>query len=60
MKLGKILKAYMYKHDIDVRYMARILGISSATVSRITRGKNVDAQTFGKILFWLIQPDEKE
>lgn len=36
------------------REFARTLGVSAATLNRIERGENCDAQTLAKILLWLL------
>lgn len=59
MKLGKCLKAYRNKYEIDIYTLAKELGISTATLSRIENGTSPDVFTFNKILNWLINKDSK-
>ena len=53
--LGNALAAYQQKHDIENREMAREIGISASTLSRVKAGTMPDAAGFGKILLWLTQ-----
>lgn len=53
MQVGKVIRAYRQKEDIGVREMAKILGVSAATVSRVERGFAPDGHTMAKLLVWL-------
>ncbi len=53
--LGLALAAYQQKHDAENRAMAKEIGISASTLSRIKSGTMPDAAGFGKILLWLTQ-----
>lgn len=52
--LGAALKAWRDKRDLGVREMAKILGTSPATVSRIERGLQPDGKTLINIVKWLL------
>jgi transcriptional regulator with XRE-family HTH domain len=51
--IGKLLKLYLAVEGIAVRDFAAELGVSAATVSRITRGEQVDQNTMLKLMTWL-------
>lgn len=51
--LALALAAYQQKHDIENREMAKQIGISPATLSRIKGGTMPDAAGFAKIISWL-------
>ncbi len=53
MKIGQLLKFYMAMREISVRELAEDIGISAATISRITRGEVCDLATHLKITKWL-------
>ena len=55
MKLGQVLKEYRWALRKNVRDMAKELGISHATLSRIERGENMDGVTLARIISWLIR-----
>lgn len=53
--LGNALKAMQQKLDIENGTMAKEIGISSSTLSRIKDGKMPDAVGAAKIFLWLVQ-----
>lgn len=53
MRIGALLKAWREKHDITTREFAPTLGISIATLSRIERGGQMDAETQIKLIVFL-------
>lgn len=53
--IGELLSLYLRVQDISVREIAQDLGISPATVSRITRGDKVDQDTMLKLIQWLFR-----
>lgn len=52
-RLGLALSAYQQKHDVENRQMAKEIGISASTLSRIKGGTMPDAHGMAKILLWL-------
>ena len=54
--LGMALAAFQQKHDVENREMAREIGISASTLSRIKGGTMPDALGMAKIMVWLSQP----
>jgi len=52
-KIGRILSAHMIIERKTVRELAKEIGISSATISRITRHKDIDGKTMISIIKWL-------
>lgn len=52
-RLGLALAAYQQKHDIENRAMAKEIGISASTLSRIKSGTMPDAYGMAKIMMWL-------
>ena len=53
MKLGEVIRKYRRSSDIGIRGMAKELGISIATLSRLENNKDVTGSTITKILVWL-------
>lgn len=53
MRLAEVLREYRWALRIGVRDMAKEIGISSATLSRIENGNNCDAKSLTKIMVWL-------
>ena len=54
MKVGELIKLYRAMEGFNIRDFAAELDISSATLSRIERGENMDGKTLGKIMKWLL------
>lgn len=55
MRIGKLIRAYRTLEGIGIRAMAREIGISHGTLSRLERGENVDARTLAKVLAWAMK-----
>ena len=53
--LGGMLTAYQQKRDIEGKTLARQIGISESTLTRIKRGKMPDAAGLAKIIAWLVR-----
>jgi transcriptional regulator with XRE-family HTH domain len=56
--LGLCIAAYQQKHDVENRVMAREIGISASTLSRIKSGKMPDAVGMVKIWAWLVEENK--
>ena len=52
-RLGDALMAYQQKHDVENRQMAKEIGISASSLSRIKGGTMPDALGMAKIMLWL-------
>jgi transcriptional regulator with XRE-family HTH domain len=55
MKIGKMLKIYSDINDIGTREIAKDIGVSHTTISRIMQGKSTDITTAVKLLSWLFE-----
>ena len=58
-RLGWMIRIYRVYRGIGVRVLAKEIGISAATVSRIERGGEMDVATLLKVLAWLREPEDK-
>lgn len=58
--IGKLLKIHMNLNNIGVRDLAKEIGVSAATVSRLTGGKDCDLKTYFKISNWLWRHGNKD
>lgn len=57
--LGDVLRKWRVMSDLDQRGAARRLGISASSLCRLEKGDvRPDAETFLKLLAWLIAPME--
>lgn len=56
--LGAMLALYRAAHNWTVRDIAPQIGISIATLSRVERGRAMDAETMLKVWRWLITKGE--
>lgn len=57
-RVGQVLVLYRASRGVGVREVAKSIGISAATVSRIERGHAMDAATLIKLWTWLIGDEE--
>jgi DNA-binding XRE family transcriptional regulator len=51
--LGRVIADYRWANRVGVRELAKEVGVSHATMSRIENGENCDAATLVKVLVWL-------
>jgi DNA-binding XRE family transcriptional regulator len=58
-RLGLAISAYQQKYDIENREMARSIGVSASTMSRIKSGAMPDALGMAKIMLWLASSSEE-
>lgn len=56
-RLGLALQAYQQKFDVENFAMAKAIGISASTLSRIKGGTMPDAIGMAKIVLWLAGSD---
>lgn len=54
MKLGFLIKIYCQLKNIGTREVAKEIGVSHTTISRIMNGKSTDIKTAVKLFNWLI------
>lgn len=54
LNVGPVIAAYRAQHRYGVREMAKIIGVSAATLNRIERGENCDGRILAKIITWLL------
>lgn len=54
MIFGKMLKAYRDKFDLSQEVIAKEVGASKPTISRVENGKDVSAKVFARLLLWMI------
>lgn len=53
MKLGIVMKKYRLMMELDLRTLAKEIGISAPTLMRLEHGYDSDYRTFKKVLDWL-------
>ena len=58
MRLGAVISDWRWANRIGIREAAKLIGVSSATLSRLECGNNADADTLAKVMLWLIEPDK--
>lgn len=60
MRLGTVLFAYREnaRPRIGLRSLAREIGVSASTLSRIENGAEPDPQSMNAIWGWLTRPDQ--
>lgn len=58
MKLGQVIKEWRESQKLGIRAVAKDIGISHGTLSRLERDENVDGQTLILVLVWLFSEGE--
>lgn len=59
MKLGTVIKGYMWANHITGRELAKELGLDHTLLHRFINGENTSSTALAKILTWLLS-EEKE
>jgi len=59
LRLAEVINHWRRIKGYGIRGVAKDIGISPATLSRIERGENCDGQTLAKIICWLLQRGSK-
>ena len=54
-----IAGTYREQRRIGIREMAKIIGTSHATLSRIERGLPCDSNTAYRVMLWVFQPKDQ-
>lgn len=54
-RLGDFLQVYLAVKNLDLRTVAAEIGVSASTLMRVTHGRTPNAETFAKIMNWLIE-----
>lgn len=57
-RLGRLLVLYRVNRNWGIREMAKVTGLSAATISRIERGHAMDATTLIALWTWLLAPED--
>lgn len=51
--LGEVIRCWRLIHQVTLRDLALIIGMSPSTLMRLEHGRSIDADTYLKILNWL-------
>jgi transcriptional regulator with XRE-family HTH domain len=54
MRLGNVIRRWRTMEEKGIREVAKEIGTSHATLSRIERGEQCDSDTLALVLLWLI------
>jgi transcriptional regulator with XRE-family HTH domain len=60
MRVGDVLRGWRLHREIGLRELAKALGLSPSTLSRLETGEDVSAQNFAKVLRWLMEESVTE
>jgi transcriptional regulator with XRE-family HTH domain len=55
MRIGELIRLWRVENRYGIREAAKLIGVSSATLSRVERGEGMDAQTLAKLLNWILE-----
>jgi transcriptional regulator with XRE-family HTH domain len=55
MRIGELIRLWRAENRYGIREAAKLIGVSSATLSRVERGEGMDAQTLAKLLNWIME-----
>jgi predicted transcriptional regulator len=53
MNLGIVIKKYRLMMELDLRTLAKEIGIGASTLMRLEHGYDPEYKTFKKVLDWL-------
>lgn len=53
--LSRMLKLYISVNEIEQKALARDLGMSESSLTRLLQGNGVDMDTFARIIGWLTE-----
>lgn len=53
MKMGIVIKKYRLMMELDLRTLAKEIGIGASTLMRLEHGYDLDYRTFKKVLDWM-------
>jgi transcriptional regulator with XRE-family HTH domain len=54
MRLGQVIKKWRVMSELGIREVAKAIGTSPATLSRLERGEDTNGETLAQILKWLL------
>lgn len=54
MRLGRVLTQYRYAERLTVRQLAKNIGLSAPTLSRLENDGDMNGKTLAAILRWLL------
>lgn len=57
MRIGKMLKIYADMNDLNLRDIAKDIGVSHTTIMRIMQGRDTNIPTAIKLLDWLFKEE---
>jgi transcriptional regulator with XRE-family HTH domain len=58
--IGELIKAWRKEHRHGTRALAKVLGISAATLNRIEHGQPIDGDTQLKLINWTFSKRKKQ
>jgi transcriptional regulator with XRE-family HTH domain len=54
MRVARLLKTWRVIANLGIREVAKEIGVSPATLSRIERGEEMNGQTLAKVIMWML------
>lgn len=54
MRIGELIRKWRLMSEIDLRSLAKEIGIGHSTLYRIERGEKCDSRALSKVLAWLL------
>lgn len=58
MRLGEVIRLWRKMSDKGIREVAKEIGVSHGTLSRIERGEPMEGDTLAKVLKWLMESEK--
>lgn len=59
MKIGTVLRKYRAIQEINLRDLAKEIGTSAPTLTRLEQGHGIDNVTMLALINWLFSPERK-
>lgn len=58
MQVGEVIKKWRVMSERGIRDVAKEIGTSPATLSRLERGEDTNSQTLARVIVWLVSKQE--
>lgn len=58
MRIGAVLRRWRLYREVSLRSLAKEIGLTPSTLSRLETGENIDAASMWKVWQWLMSQEK--